>query len=98
MLSTAGSQSTDSPEVHSGEVRKLSTPLEASQALLRERSLKIGLQRVLEILGRHHGALRSSVVLLNETTRVIELEASAGAIQPGTRVRYRLGEGITGRV
>ena len=53
---------------------------------------------MLEILGRHHGAIRSTVVLLNEETGDVEVEASAGAVTPGKRVRYRLGEGITGQV
>jgi Nif-specific regulatory protein len=83
---------------HAGEVRKLSTLLEASQALSGTLDLNEGLQRVLEILGRHHGAIRSTVVLLNDESGDVELEASSGAITPGTRVRYRVGEGITGRV
>ena len=51
-------------EAHAGEVRKLSTLLEASQALSGTADLKAGLHRVLEILGRHHGAIRSTVVLI----------------------------------
>jgi Nif-specific regulatory protein len=85
-------------QAHAGEVRKLSTLLEASQALSSTLDLKQGLHRVLEILGRHHGAVRSTVVLLNEETGDVELEAAAGAVTPGKRVRYRLGEGITGQV
>ena len=85
-------------EAHASEVRKLSTLLEASQALSVTLDLEAGLQRVLEILGRHHGAVRSTVVLLNDQTGEVELQASAGAIQPGQRVRYALGEGITGQV
>jgi Nif-specific regulatory protein len=85
-------------EAHASEVRKLSTLLEASQALSATLDLKEALQRVLEILGRHHGAVRSTVVLLNEHSGEVELEASSGAIVPGKRVRYRMGEGITGRV
>jgi Nif-specific regulatory protein len=83
---------------HAGEVRKLSTLLEASQALSSTIDLKEGLERVLEILGRHHGAIRSTVVLLNEASGDVELEASAGAVTTGRRVRYRVGEGITGKV
>jgi Nif-specific regulatory protein len=87
------------PDVaHAGEVRKLSTLLEASQALSTTLDLREALSRVLEILGRHHGAIRSTVVLLNDETGEVELEASAGAVSPGKRVRYRLGEGITGQV
>jgi len=85
-------------EAHAGEIRKLSTLLEASQALLTTLDLKEGLQRVLEILGRHHGAIRSTVVLLDAQTGDVKVEASAGAITPGKRVRYRIGEGITGEV
>ncbi|HKT80143.1 MAG TPA: sigma 54-interacting transcriptional regulator, partial [Vicinamibacterales bacterium] len=85
-------------EAHAGEIRKLSTLLEASQALLSTRDLRHGLERVLDILGRHHGAIRSTVVLLDPQTGDIRLEAAAGAISPGKRVRYRIGEGITGEV
>ena len=85
-------------EAHAGEVRKLSTLLEASQALSATLDLKEALRRVLEILGRHHGAIRSTVVLLNEDTGDVEVEASAGAVTQGKRVRYRIGEGITGQV
>jgi Nif-specific regulatory protein len=83
---------------HAGEVRKLSTLLETSQALSSTLDLKEGLQRVLEILGRHHGAIRSTVVLLNEETGEVEVEASAGRVTAGKRARYRIGEGITGQV
>jgi Nif-specific regulatory protein len=85
-------------DAHAGEVRKLSTLLEASQALSATLDLRAGLQRVLEILDRHHGAIRSTVVLLNEKTGDVELEASAGAVAPGRHVRYQIGEGITGQV
>ena len=72
-------------EAHAGEVRKLSTLLEASQALSATLDLKESLQRVLEILGRHHGAVRSTVVLLNENTGDVELEAASGAIRRQAR-------------
>jgi Nif-specific regulatory protein len=85
-------------EAHAGEVRKLSTLLEASQALSATLDLHEALQRVLEILGRHHGAVRSTVVLLSEESGEVELEASAGAVPRGRRVRYRLGEGVVGKV
>ncbi|MGE0704558.1 MAG: sigma-54 interaction domain-containing protein [Vicinamibacterales bacterium] len=85
-------------EAHAGEVRKLSTLLETSEALSATLDLQQALQRVLGILGRHHGALRSTVVLLNEETGDVEVEAAAGAITPGRKVRYQLGEGVTGKV
>jgi Nif-specific regulatory protein len=89
---------TEPAEAHAGEVRKLSTLLEASQALSATLDLKDALRHVLEILGRHHGAIRSTVTLLNDETGDVEVEASAGAVAQGKRVRYRLGEGITGQV
>ena len=98
MSSSGPAKRMEPEEAHAGEVRKLSTLLEASQALSATLDLKEGLQRVLEVLGRHHGAIRSTVVLLNEETGEVEVEASAGAVTPGKRVRYRVGEGITGQV
>src|SRR5262245_33756271 len=89
---------TEPAEAHAGEVRKLSTLLEASQALSATLDLKEALRRVLEILGRHHGAIRSTVMLVNEESGDVEVEAAAGAVAPGKRVRYGLGEGITGQV
>ena len=80
------------------EVRRLSSLLDTSQALTGTIDLKAGLHRVLEILGRHHGAIRSTVVMLDEDTGQLQVEASDGLDRPGYRVSYQLGEGITGRV
>jgi Nif-specific regulatory protein len=89
--------STDWTNPHAAEVRKLSTLLEVSQALLAARAFKAGLAEVLEILGNHHGAIRSTVVLKSDGGEVA-MEASGGAIDGDKPVRYRLGEGITGEV
>src|SRR5215475_12500941 len=97
MSSSPAAEWEEPAEAHAGEVRQLSTLLEASQALSATLDLKQSLLRVLEILGRHHGAIRSTVVLLNESTGDVELEAAAGAIT-AKRVRYRIGEGVTGKV
>src|SRR4051812_46617788 len=98
MPATAHPPSSDWINPHAAEVRKLSTLLEVSQALLAARELKSGLVRVLEILGDHHGAVRSTVVLLDERTGDVAVEASAGAIEIDKPIRYRVGEGITGEV
>jgi Nif-specific regulatory protein len=79
------------------EARRLSTLLEVSQALSGTLDLKSALHRVLEVLARHHGAVRSMVTFLRETGE-LEVEASDGLDHPGRPIRYRLGEGITGRV
>jgi Nif-specific regulatory protein len=81
-------------ERHSREVRRLSTLLEASQAMSGTLNLKSALHRVLEILARHHGAVRGIVSLLHQDGS-LRVEASDG---DASRVRYQMGEGITGRV
>src|SRR5437667_5913986 len=91
---TPARPATDSPN---NEVRRLATLLDTSQALTGTIDLKAGLHRVLEVLGRHHGAVRSSVVMLDDDTGQLQVEASDG-LDNGYRVSYQLGEGITGRV
>ena len=98
MSSSPAPNWTEPVESHVGEVRKLSTLLETSQALASTPDLKEGLRRVLDILGRHHGAIRSTVVLMNNDSGAVELEAWAGDVSPRKRIRYRVGEGITGQV
>ena len=79
------------------EIRRLSTLLEVSQALSGTLNLKSALHRVLEILARHHGAVRGIVTLLHEGGE-LRVEASDGLEKPAQPVSYRVGEGITGRV
>jgi Nif-specific regulatory protein len=82
----------------SGEIRKLTTLLEISQALSGTLDLKAGLYRVLEVLEKQHGLVSSAVMLVREDTKEISIEAACGLTVDGQRARYRLGEGITGRV
>jgi len=63
------------------EARRLSTLLEVSQALSGTLNLKSALHRVLEILARHHGAIRSIVTLLREGGE-LSVEASDGLDRP----------------
>ena len=79
-------------------IRRLATLLDTSQALTGTIDLKAALHRVLEMLGRHHGAVRSTIVMLDDDTGQLQVEASDGLDRPGYRVSYQLGEGITGRV
>ena len=53
----------DPAAVQARESRRLSTLLEVSQALSGTLNLKSALHRVLEILAKHHGAVRSLIVL-----------------------------------
>src|SRR5881394_1582097 len=79
------------------EVRRLSSLLEVSQALSGTLNLKASLHRVLEILARHHGALRS-IVSIVDADGDLRVEASDGLGDHSRQVRYRIGEGITGKV
>jgi Nif-specific regulatory protein len=82
---------TEPAEAHVGEVRKLSTLLEASQALASTLDLKVGLHRVLEILGVRHGAIRSSVVLTHERTGEVQLKV----VSAPAGMRHAVNEQVT---
>lgn len=84
--------------VDAGEIRRLTTLGEVSQALASTVDLKAALQRVLEALEAHHDAVCGAVMLLGEGSSEAYIEASIGLTTEGQRARYKLGEGITGRV
>jgi Nif-specific regulatory protein len=79
------------------EARRLSTLLDVSQALSGTLNLKASLHRVLEILARHHGAVRG-IVSVVDADGDLRVEASDGIAEGSREVRYRIGEGITGKV
>src|ERR1700680_2373091 len=79
------------------ESRRLSTLLEVSQALSGTLNMRSALHRVLEILAKHHGTVRSMVTLLQDNGD-LNVEASDGLDAQAHAVRYRIGEGIIGRV
>src|SRR4051812_49808974 len=79
------------------EARRLSTLLEVSQALSGTLNLKASLHRVLEILARHHGAVRGIISVVEENGD-LRVEAADGIGDGARPVRYRAGEGITGKV
>src|SRR5512139_1569335 len=78
--------------------RHLSDLLEVSQTLGSTLNLRSALQRVLAILEESHGTLSGQVVLRDGQTDELELEAASGPGSTTQRTRYRLGEGIVGRV
>src|SRR3989449_6346068 len=88
-----------SPDVdaRARETRRLSTLLDVSQALSGTLNLKASLHHVLEILARHHGAVRGLVSILH-TDGDLRVEASDGLPDASRVVSYRVGEGITGKV
>jgi Nif-specific regulatory protein len=84
------------PSTVTRDARRLSTLLEVSQALSGTLNLKASVQRVLSILARHHGALRGMVTVLRDGE--LQVEAAEGFEDRARAVRYRVGEGITGKV
>src|SRR5256714_6725749 len=84
-------------ESQAPEIRRLSSLLEVSQALSGTLNVTPSLHRVLEILARHHGAVRGIVSLLDGDGE-LRVEASDGLGEGARPVRYRVGEGITGTV
>jgi len=76
------------------EIRKLATLLSASQALLAAADFKSGLQSVLETLSGSFGALSSRIVLLNQQTGEVDVEASSGRLDRVTPVRHGSQEGV----
>ena len=81
-----------------GDVRKLAMLVEVSQALTGTLNLQAGLYGALEVLERRCGAVRGAVTLLEEESGMLAVEAALGYPRPAGRVRYRLGEGVTGVV
>ena len=82
--------------IASRDARRLSTLLEVSQALSGTLNLKSSMQRVLQILIRHHGVVRGMVTLLREGE--LHVEAIEGFDDRARTVSFKIGEGITGQV
>ncbi len=91
----------DSPsEVeYRGKFEELSLLFEISQLLDQSLDIKQVLQPVLKAVTDHLGMLRGTITLLNRRTGDISIEAAYGLSEPQRQKgRYRLGEGVTGRV
>ncbi|HZN10851.1 MAG TPA: sigma 54-interacting transcriptional regulator [Blastocatellia bacterium] len=81
------------------QVRRLSALLEVSQALASTPDLPAALERVLEILDRELGMKRGAIALLNEAGDDLAIQYAHGMSEgERRRGRYRLDEGITGKV
>src|SRR6186997_3054761 len=83
---------------NTSELRRLSSFLEISQTLASATNQKSAMHQVLGILERHHGAVRSTIALLSLSEGHIDIVASEGPSAVRPDVKFRLGEGITGRV
>jgi len=71
----------------SGEIRKLTTLVEISQALSGTLDQRAALHRVLEILEGHHSFVTGAVMLLRPDSREIYIEAACGLTPEGRRAR-----------
>ncbi len=92
------SKPTTKAGVESAELRKLSDLLEVSQTLGSTLNLKAALAKVLEILEEHH-ATTSGTIMVLDAGGELGIEAATGiSWQTARKTRYRVGEGITGRV
>jgi Nif-specific regulatory protein len=81
------------------EIKELTLLFEISQTLDRVLDVRDAVGPVLQAMAKHMGMVRGTIALLNPDTREIFIEAAYGlsASQQG-RGRYKLGEGVTGKV
>jgi Nif-specific regulatory protein len=81
------------------ETGSLACLFEITQAIDKPGSLKSGLQKILSILANCMGMNRGTITILNPDTRELQIEIAHGlTAEARRRGRYKLGEGITGRV
>lgn len=76
----------------------MSSLLEVSHILASSAELDASLHRVLERLERHHAVDQAAVSLIEREGEEINIRASIGVTAEGRRARYKIGEGLTGRV
>ena len=82
-----------------GKIEELALLFEISQTLERSLHLEDVVGSVLKLIAKHMGRLRGAITLLNRDTGEISIEAAYG-LSPDQKQKgkYKLGEGITGRV
>lgn len=90
--------STNVSYMNGSPTKHLGTLLEIGMALSTALSSRTAFQRVLEALENHDDVLRGTVTVLDRQSGEIRVEAAVGLTEAGRSARYRLGEGITGRV
>src|SRR5215213_5246676 len=78
------------------DARRLSTLLEVSQAMSGTLNLKSSMQRVLQTLIRHHSVVRGMITLARDGD--LQVEAVEGFEDRARTIRFKVGEGITGKV
>jgi Nif-specific regulatory protein len=95
---SAGTVAEDRVPVHR-EIKELTFLFEVSQTLDRVLDVRDAVGPVLQAMARHMGMVRGTIALLNPETREIFIEAAYGlSPRQQERGRYKLGEGVTGKV
>ena len=73
--------------------------VDITEAMHTSLDLRNSLHKVLDLMNQHLGVTRSTITLLNPETSEIHIEVAFGiSAKERTRGRYKLGEGVTGRV
>jgi len=81
------------------ELRVVQLLFDISQALNRSLKLEAVMEPVLEMMADHGGMICGTITLFNRETGEIEIDVAHGLTEEErARGRYRLGEGITGKV
>jgi len=80
------------------DVKRLSTLVDVSHTLFSTRNLKAALHRLLEILERDHGMVRSVVTMLNDGSGQLHVEAAHGLTAEAWLERRELSNGVMSRV
>ena len=81
------------------KIKDISLLYEISEALNVHRDLKKSLYTVLDILANATEMIRGTVTILNPVTNEINIEVAHGLTRSAMeRGKYKLGEGVTGRV
>ena len=79
-------------------IRKLSILIEINQVVSRTLDLKESLQATLKILQKSYHIKSGAVFLMNEDSEELNMTASVGYRSNLAKTKYRLGEGLTGRI
>jgi Nif-specific regulatory protein len=81
------------------ELQVVQLLFDISQELNKSFSLEESMLPVLGMMSEHAGMMRGTITLLNRETGEIDIDIACGlSDEEQTRGRYRLGEGITGKV
>ena len=81
------------------EVKELTALTEISKAITSSLDLKAVMQNILDILHEHLGMERGTLTLLDSETKELSIEVARGLdLDEIVRGRYKIGEGITGKV